>query len=89
VGVLLFCAWHPFSLLKGKWDSRMVKLWEIEEIGGDVFAGMGRILSDEEDTLYVVDRKRYNVFIIDKEVFFAWYFLPGDFFNNAARFLII
>lgn len=53
--------------LKGEWDFRMVKLWEIEEIGGDVFARIGRILSDEQETIYAADPKRYKVFIIDKE----------------------
>jgi hypothetical protein len=53
--------------LKGEWDFRMVKLWEIEEISSDVFASIGRILSDEQENLYVADPKRYKVFIVDKD----------------------
>jgi hypothetical protein len=53
--------------LKGTWDFQMVKLWEIREPGGEIFAHIGQITSDDRETAFVVDRKSYKIFIIDKD----------------------
>jgi hypothetical protein len=52
--------------LKGKWDFGIVKLWEVREPGCDIFAHIGQITSDDRETAFVVDRKSYKIFIIDK-----------------------
>lgn len=52
--------------LKGTWDFQMVKLWEVREPGGEIFAHIGQITSDDRETAFVVDRKSYKIFIIDK-----------------------
>ena len=53
--------------LKGKWDFGMVKLWEIKEAGDEIFASICRIRSDDRETLFVVDRKNFKIFILDKD----------------------
>lgn len=52
--------------MKGKWDFHMEKLWEIQEVGGELFANIGEMEADDQETVYVVDRKNYKIFIIDK-----------------------
>ncbi|MGD2086972.1 MAG: 6-bladed beta-propeller [Candidatus Aminicenantes bacterium] len=57
---------NPDKPLKGTWDFHMEKLWEIRELGGEIFANIGQITSDNQETVYVVDRKNFKIFIIDK-----------------------
>jgi len=52
--------------MKGKWDFHMEKLWEIQEVGGEIFANIGEMEADDREILYVVDRKNFKIFIIDK-----------------------
>jgi hypothetical protein len=52
--------------LKGTWDFHMEKLWEIREVGGEVFANISEMEADDQETLYVVDHKNFKIFIIDK-----------------------
>lgn len=52
--------------LKGKWNFHMEKQWEITEPGGEIFANISRILSDDEGTIFVMDRKNFKIFIFDK-----------------------
>lgn len=52
--------------MKGKWDFHMEKLWEIREVGGEIFANIGEMEADDREIVYVVDRKNFKVFIIDK-----------------------
>lgn len=52
---------------KGDWDFGLTKIWELEEINHEVFGGINMITSDEYGTVYVVDSKRSNVYILDKD----------------------
>lgn len=53
--------------MKGTWNFHMEKLWEIQEVGGEIFANIGEMEVDDQETVYVVDRKNYKIFIIDKK----------------------
>lgn len=50
---------------KGDWDFGLTKVWELEQINGEVFGGINSITSDESGTVYVMDNKRYKVYILD------------------------
>lgn len=51
---------------KGDWDFNLTKVWELENINGEVFGGIGTITSDDSGTLYVIDYKRSKIYILDK-----------------------
>jgi hypothetical protein len=79
--------------LKGKWDFHMEKLWEIQEVGGEIFANIGDMEADDRETVYVVDRKNFKIFIIDKNGKLISSFGrrgegPGEFKQLGGCFLI-
>ena len=79
--------------LKGKWDFHMEKLWEIREVGSEIFANIGEMEADDRETLYVVDRKNFKVFIIDKNGKLVSSFGrrgegPGEFKQLGSCFLV-
>jgi hypothetical protein len=51
---------------RGQWDFKWVKLWEITDVGGEPFADIGSLTSDDEENVYFRDYKRFKVFILDK-----------------------
>jgi hypothetical protein len=57
---------NPDKPLKGKWNFHMEKQWEITQPGGEIFAHIGSIVPDDEGTIFVMDRKNFKIFIIDK-----------------------
>lgn len=97
--VLLFSL-HVYSQVlnkdmpaKGEWDFQMSKIWEIEETGGNIFANIGTILSDDNETVYVSDRKSFKVYIIDKNGTFISAFGkrgegPGE-LKQMERFFLV
>jgi len=76
--LLLFSLLSTFSLVfamevankdkpkKGNWDFSLTKVWELEQINGEVLGGIGSITSEDSGTVYVIDNKRSKVYILDK-----------------------
>ena len=52
--------------LRGKWDLKMKKIWEVDEAGEDVFAEISDMVISEDNYLFVQDRKNFKVYIFDQ-----------------------
>lgn len=79
--------------LKGKWDFKKTKIWEIEGSEDLVFANIGGILSDDNETVFVTDRKNFKTFIFDKNGKFVRAFGkkgegPGELRQMSRPFLV-
>ncbi len=84
---------NPDKPAHGKWDFKPVKLWEIDEVAGDVFADIGNITADENGTVYAADWKNFKVFILDKNGTFISSFGkkgegPGE-MKRLGRFFLV
>lgn len=51
----------------GTWDFKPTQTWTINEIGGEVLADVGPIISNDEETLFILDWKRNKIYIVDKK----------------------
>lgn len=56
---------NPDKPLKGVWDFKPEKAWEIENAGDEVIGKIGQIEVNQDETLYVFDRLGIN-YIFDK-----------------------
>ena len=53
--------------LKGKWDFKPAKVWEIKSAGTDVFGIPANMQVSDEDYLYVYDKENKKNYIFDEE----------------------
>jgi len=53
--------------LKGEWDFRLEKVWEVEKAGESVFGRPFTLTASEEGSLYVFDEKNGENYIFDKD----------------------
>ena len=58
---------NPDKPLKGKWDFRMTKIWEIEDAGTDVIGGVQNIRAAKDGRIYIVDSKNLKIYIFSKD----------------------
>lgn len=96
--ILLFAAFlltaevkNPDKPLKGEWDLKPEKVWELTNANGKVFATPDFVVSDDE-ILYVNDFKNQSSFIFDSEGHFKRAFAkrgegPGEVRIHQASFL--
>jgi hypothetical protein len=52
--------------LKGEWDFRLEKVWEVERAGESVFGRPFTLTVAEDETIYVFDMKNDENYILDK-----------------------
>jgi len=57
---------NPDNPAKGQWDFKLKKIWEIEQVGDDLFSRPDEPLVAEDGRIYVRDRKAAKSFILDK-----------------------
>ena len=57
---------NPDKPLKGDWDFKLQKVWEIDKVGDQVFAEPGPILVSDDGMLYVCDRKIGIHYVFDQ-----------------------
>jgi hypothetical protein len=62
--------------LKGEWDFRLEKVWEVDKAGKDVFGRPFTLTVDQDGRLYVFDPKNGQNYILDKN---------GGFINAFGR----
>jgi hypothetical protein len=96
--LLLFAAFlltaevkNPDKPLKGEWDLKPEKVWELTHANGKVFVTPDFVVSDHE-TLYVNDLKNQSSFIFDSEGHFKRAFAkkgegPGEVRLHLASFI--
>ncbi|UCH92080.1 MAG: 6-bladed beta-propeller [Candidatus Aminicenantes bacterium] len=82
---------NPDKPLKGEWDLKPLKVWELTHANGKVFATPDFVVS-EDGTLYVNDFKNQASFIFDSEGRFKRAFAkkgegPGEVRMHLASFL--
>jgi len=53
--------------LKGKWDFKLKKVWEVNSAGDDVLAEPGALLISDEGTIYFHDAKNFKHYIFSAE----------------------
>ena len=53
--------------LKGNWDFKMQHQWTIKEAGTEPFTIIDDFECSDDGMIYVMDRKRFNVFLFDKK----------------------
>jgi hypothetical protein len=97
--LLLFAAFlmtaevkNPDKPLKGEWDLKPEKVWELTDANGKVFATPDFVVSDDE-ILYVNDFKNQSSFIFDSKGHFKRAFAkrgegPGEVRFHQASFLV-
>lgn len=51
--------------IQGKWDFKMVKLWEVDKAGEDYFVSMS-VYSDEDGKVFITDSKNFKTYVFDK-----------------------
>jgi hypothetical protein len=78
--------------LKGEWDFRPEKVWEVFEAGDDVLVGVRRIRVDKDGKVFVFDRKHYKFFVFSPEGKFLYSFGkkgegPGE-YKSAGNFFL-
>jgi hypothetical protein len=96
--LLLFAAFlltaevkNPDKPLKGEWDLKPLKVWELTSASGKLFASPDFVVSDD-GTLYVNDFKNQSSFIFDSEGHFKRVFAkkgegPGEVRLHIASFI--
>jgi hypothetical protein len=82
---------NPDKPLNGEWDLKPLKVWELTNANGKVFATPDFVVSDD-GTLYVSDFKNQSSFIFDKDGHFKRAFVkrgegPGEVRLHQASFL--
>jgi len=75
---------NPDKPLKGNWDMKIQKIWQVDEAGDDIISFVTKIIIDNNDNIYVLDSKLYKVFVFDKNGKFKYSFGkkgegPGEF----------
>lgn len=83
---------NPDKPLKGVWDFKPKKAWEIENAGDEVIGKIGQIEINQDETLYVFDRSGIN-YIFDKNGKFIKSFAkkgegPGEIRRQRKLFCI-
>jgi hypothetical protein len=78
--------------LKGNWDFKLKKVWEINRVGDDVIGRVAQIMVNEEGILYVNDRGVIN-YILDQNGKFVKRFGkkgegPGEIVDQRGSFLV-
>ena len=58
---------NPDTPLKGTWDFRMDKTWEVEEAGDDVIGSVQNIDSADDGRVFIMDSKNYKIYIFSPE----------------------
>lgn len=87
---------NPDKPLKGTWDFKLRKVWNIDMAGKHPIAGAAGILVSEEENVYVHDRKAMRYYIFNKDGQFIKAFGkrgegPGSIKNirGGARFHLV
>lgn len=80
---------NPDKPLKGKWDFQLKKVWEIEDVGDDVFAEVQNIRAAKDGKIYIADSKNCKIYIINNEGAFISSFGrrgegPGEIMNYGS-----
>jgi hypothetical protein len=80
---------NPDKPLKGKWDFQLKKVWEIEDVGDDVFAEVQNIRAAKDGRIYIADSKNCKIYIINNEGAFISSFGrrgegPGEIMNYGS-----
>jgi len=84
--LLLLMALSPFLYsdiqnrdkpLRGEWDFRLVKIWEVDKVGGDVFGRPFTLTVAEDERIYVFDAKNDLNYILHKDGTLVSTFGPG------------
>jgi hypothetical protein len=87
---------NPDTPLKGKWDFKMEKTWEVEEAGNDVVGSVQNIGSADDGRVYILDSKNYKIYIFSPEGKFISSFGkkgegPGEIknFNSGDQLFVV
>jgi len=67
---------NPDKPLKGEWEFKLAKVWEVDTAGDGVFGRPFSLTAADNETLYVFDPKNDMNFIIDRD---------GKFINTFGR----
>lgn len=84
---------NPDSPLKGEWDLRLQKVWEIDRAGQNVFLQPDRLRAGDDGTLYVHDGMNRTNYIFDQDGRFMKLFGkkgqgPGEVQDQKSFFLV-
>lgn len=79
--------------LRGEWDFKLVKEWEIDSAGADVFGVPSYMQVSDEGTLYVYDKENKNNYMFDRNgAFIKTYGRkgqgPGEARDQSSLFLV-
>lgn len=79
--------------LKGQWDFRLEKVWEVDKAGKDVFGLPFTLTAAEDGRLYIYDLKNDQNYILDKSGTYMTAFGksgqgPGELIGQERTFLI-
>ena len=79
--------------VKGEWDFRLEKVWEVDKAGGEVFGLPFTLTVAEDERVYVYDPKNEKNFILDKDGAFVSTFGrsgqgPGELIGQERTFFI-
>lgn len=57
---------NPDKPIKGEWDFKLEKVWEIDRAGNEVFGHPFSLMATKDEILYVYDKDNKVNFIFDK-----------------------
>ena len=78
--------------LKGNWDFKLQKLWEVENAGNDLLTQIVDIQADDNGRIYILEWKQFKFFVFDQNGKFLYSFGnrgegPGEYKMPFSFFL--
>jgi hypothetical protein len=62
--------------LKGQWDFKLKKVWEIDQAGDELFGNLNTLLVSADGFIYVRDNKNHRTYIFDTDGKYLKFFAP-------------
>lgn len=78
--------------LKGQWDFKLKKVWEIDQAGDEFFGNLNTLLVSADGFIYVRDNKNHKTYIFNTEGKYLKFFAPrgegpGEVKYNMSSYL--